>query len=268
MYKTFARTQGARRDTQLPCQNRTFCLETSEAPQCAHLSGGVMVCKLLLVSAVVGHTPEKTHTIEQQQKQKTTCAPTVVVYTRKQVEYCCESTVSEERTHWVWGRTWWVLRETRWVPIGTQIIGQEEITEFSPPNFVSAKKLTGLSAWNRTLWNRTRPVSEIRVTATWEYPKDPAVLKIRRDNRCAMRSKFTIAEWFAIMTPLRRHCFPWVCTHLSSQRRVHGVVPLGTKTLPNWFINALGKVGFVRWFKMISLEVFLAYKENTCNYLK
>ena len=42
--------------------------------------------------------------------------------------------------HWVFRQTRWVLRETRWVRFGTQIIGWEELTEFSPRNSVRAKK--------------------------------------------------------------------------------------------------------------------------------
>ena len=43
---------------------------------------------------------------------------------------------------WVLRQTRWVLRKTRWVCFGTQIIGWEELTEFSPRNSVRAKKLT------------------------------------------------------------------------------------------------------------------------------
>ena len=34
--------------------------------------------------------------------------------------------------HWVLRQTQWVLRKTRWVRFGTQIIGWEELAEFSP----------------------------------------------------------------------------------------------------------------------------------------
>ena len=43
---------------------------------------------------------------------------------------------------------------------GTQIVGWEELTEFSPQNLVRAKQLTELGVWNRALRNRIRPVSE------------------------------------------------------------------------------------------------------------
>ena len=56
----------------------------------------------------------------------------------------------------------WVLGQTRWVRFGTQIIGWEELTEFSPRNSVSPKKLTEFGVWNRTPRNRIRPVSENR----------------------------------------------------------------------------------------------------------
>ena len=79
---------------------------------------------------------------------------------RKRAEYCFESTVSEERTHWVLRQTRWVLRETRWVRFGTQILGWEELTEFAPRNSVSPEKLTEFGVWNRTPRNRIRPVSE------------------------------------------------------------------------------------------------------------
>ena len=79
---------------------------------------------------------------------------------RKRAEYCFESTVSEERTHWVLGQTRWVLGKTRWVRVYTQIIGWKELTEFAPRNSVSPKKLTEFGVWNRTPRNRIRPVSE------------------------------------------------------------------------------------------------------------
>ena len=56
---------------------------------------------------------------------------------------CVESTGSEERAHWV-------LRETRWVRLGTKIIGWEELTELSPRNSVRTKKLTELSVLSET----------------------------------------------------------------------------------------------------------------------
>ena len=59
---------------------------------------------------------------------------------RERAEYCFESTVLEERTHWILRQTRWVLRETRWVRFGTQIIGRKELTEFAPWNSVSPKK--------------------------------------------------------------------------------------------------------------------------------
>ena len=73
---------------------------------------------------------------------------------RKRAEYCFESTVSEERTHWVLRQTRWVLRKTRWVCFGTQIIGWEELTEFAPRNSVRPKRLTEFGVWNRTPRNR------------------------------------------------------------------------------------------------------------------
>ena len=51
---------------------------------------------------------------------------------RKRSEYCFESTVSEERSHWVLQLTQRILRRTRWVRFGTQITGWKELTEFSP----------------------------------------------------------------------------------------------------------------------------------------
>ena len=72
---------------------------------------------------------------------------------------CFESRVSEEKTYWVLRRTRWVLWKTRWVRSDTQIIGWEELTELSPWSSVRGKKLTELGVWNRTLRNRTRPVS-------------------------------------------------------------------------------------------------------------
>ena len=76
------------------------------------------------------------------------------------MEYCSESTVSDERTHWVLRQTQWLLRETRWVRVYTQIIGWKELTEFAPRNSVSPEKLTEFGVWNRTLRNRIRPVSD------------------------------------------------------------------------------------------------------------
>ena len=128
---------------------------------------------------------------------------------RKRAEYCFESTVSEKRTHWVLRQTRWVLRKTRWVRFGTQIIGWEELTEFSGRNSVSPEKLTELGVWNRTPRNRVRPISDFWAFSGlflpfWPFsgesddhpgspettgkrhfssdnlgfPKDPAVLKI------------------------------------------------------------------------------------------
>ena len=82
----------------------------------------------------------------------------------KRVEYCFESTVSEERAHWVLRQTRWVLRKTRWVCIWTQK-NWEELTELSPRNSARAKKLTELGVWNRTLRNNIRPVYD-RNTST------------------------------------------------------------------------------------------------------
>ena len=76
---------------------------------------------------------------------------------RERAEYCFESTVSEERTHWVLRQTRWVLPKTRWVRFCTQIIGWEELTEFRGTNSVSRKKLTELGVWNRTPRNHIRP---------------------------------------------------------------------------------------------------------------
>ena len=73
--------------------------------------------------------------------------------TRKRAESRFESTVSEERTHWV-------LRQTRWVCLDTQAIGWEEPTELSPCNSVSRKSLTEFGVWNRALQNCIPPVSE------------------------------------------------------------------------------------------------------------
>ena len=104
----------------------------------------------------------------------------------KRTEYCFESTVSGERTHWVLRQTRWVLRKTRWVRFNTQIIGWEELTEFAPRNSVSPEKLTEFGVWNRTPRNRIRPVSEFwwalhgRLIFYHYCPKDPAVLKILR----------------------------------------------------------------------------------------
>ena len=79
---------------------------------------------------------------------------------RKRAEYCFESTVSEERTHWVLRQTRWVLRETRWVRVYTQIIGWKELTELAPRNSVSPEKLTEFGVWSRTPRNRIRPVPD------------------------------------------------------------------------------------------------------------
>ena len=46
-------------------------------------------------------------------------------------------TVSEERAHWALRQTRRVLRETRWVCFGTQIIGWKELTELAPGTQVS-----------------------------------------------------------------------------------------------------------------------------------
>ena len=98
---------------------------------------------------------------------------------RKQADYCFESTVWEERTHWVLRQTRWVLPETRWVRFGAQIVGREELTELSSRNSARAKKLTELDVWNRALRNRIRPVSDEKkalvggsleiFTLTWKF---------------------------------------------------------------------------------------------------
>ena len=59
---------------------------------------------------------------------------------RNQVEYCFESTVSEDGTHWVLWQTRWVLSKTPWVRFCKQILGREVLTELSPQNSVRAKK--------------------------------------------------------------------------------------------------------------------------------
>ena len=50
-----------------------------------------------------------------------------------------------------------LCKKTRWVCFCTQIIGREELTEFSPRNSVRSKKLTEFGVWNRTLRNCIRP---------------------------------------------------------------------------------------------------------------
>ena len=79
---------------------------------------------------------------------------------RERAGYCFDSTVSEQRTHWVLRQTRWVLRETRWVRVYTQTIGWKELTELAPQNSVSPEKLTEFGVWNRTLRNRIRPVPD------------------------------------------------------------------------------------------------------------
>ena len=75
----------------------------------------------------------------------------------ERAEYCFESTVSEERTHWVLRQTRWVLRETRWVRVYTQIIGWKELTEFAPRNSVSSKN--SLSSVFETVLSSPKPYS-------------------------------------------------------------------------------------------------------------
>ena len=70
--------------------------------------------------------------------------------------------VLEERTHSVLRQTQWVLQETRWVHFSTQIRKRLKGAHWVPfRNSVSPKKLTEFDVWNRTLQNRTRPVSDI-----------------------------------------------------------------------------------------------------------
>ena len=92
---------------------------------------------------------------------------------RERAEYCFESTVSEQGTHWVLLQTRWVLRETRWVPAYTQTIGWKELTELAPRNSVSPEKLTEFGVWNRTLRNRIRPVLSGPVRDTPPYRAIP-----------------------------------------------------------------------------------------------
>ena len=91
---------------------------------------------------------------------------------RKRAEYCFESTASEQRTHWVLQQTRWVPWKIRWVRFGTQIIGWEELTEFSPRSSVRAKKVTELGVWNRALRNRPRPVSDQSFTEPRQLPRN------------------------------------------------------------------------------------------------
>ena len=86
--------------------------------------------------------------------------------------------------HWVLGQTRWVLRKTRWVRLCTQIIGWEELTDFSPRNSVRAKKLTEFGVWNRTLRNRIRPVSENCLSSN--YPEG-LISEPRFSTPCEMR---------------------------------------------------------------------------------
>ena len=96
----------------------------------------------------------------------------------KRPEYCFESTVSEEGTHWVLRQTRWVLRETRWVRFGPPIIGRKELTEFSPRTSVRAKKLTEFGVWTCAPRNRIRPVSELRDCETPGFHEWPPPLPI------------------------------------------------------------------------------------------
>ena len=90
--------------------------------------------------------------------------------------------------------------KTRWVRFGTETIGWEELTEFSPRNSVRAKKLTKFGVWNRALRNRVRPVSEYNLSlilfCTKPHWKDPTVLKIPRDSDLLHHSVFTPAPAF------------------------------------------------------------------------
>ena len=85
----------------------------------------------------------------------------------ERAEYCFESTVSEERTHWVLRQTRWVLRKTRWVRVCTQIVGWKELTEFAPRNSVSSKKLSELK---KTHWVRClKPCSPKPYSARFRF---------------------------------------------------------------------------------------------------
>ena len=80
-------------------------------------------------------------------------------FIRKRAEYCFESTVSEERTHWVLRQTRLALPKNS-VSSHLHTNNRLELTEFAPRNSVSPENLTELCVWNSTPRNCIQPVSE------------------------------------------------------------------------------------------------------------
>ena len=97
--------------------------------------------------------------------------------------------------HWVPGQTRWVLRKTRWVRLFTQILGWEELTEFSPRNSVRAKRLTEFGVWSRTLRNHIRPVSDKRRVKPCKTPRQKGgnqkLRKRRTEIGCTQRGSYS-----------------------------------------------------------------------------
>ena len=71
---------------------------------------------------------------------------------KNRVPQICRPSETSKR-HLKRQQPWNDAKKTRWVCIGTQIIGWEELTELCPQNSMRAKNLTRLGVWNRALWN-------------------------------------------------------------------------------------------------------------------
>ena len=72
-------------------------------------------------------------------------------------------------------------------------IGWEELTELSPRNSVRAKKLTEFGAWNRTLPNRIRPVSDFP-SLQWVSKSRVCLLRKLQVPRCCCCFFFFFSE--------------------------------------------------------------------------
>ena len=106
-----------------------------------------------------------------------------------------------------------VLQRTRWVHFGAQIIGWEELTEFPARNSVKATKLTELRIWNRTLRNRSRPVSEFYFPGLFAFNCSPKISACSGGLRHILIEAAVSSQspsCFSYQTSCFVGCYPWL----------------------------------------------------------
>ena len=65
----------------------------------------------------------------------------------------------------------------------------------------------------------TKPIGRAHTIREQPSPKDPAVLQILHRSKFTLRSKFAIAQWFAMATPPAQTQFSWVLQAFSPPNR-------------------------------------------------